>query len=485
MAAEFPELGFELGKRPNETMSALLLPVVRKAQEIGFFDTLVEGLGLRMKVYHYSHRNKAETIVAGIVVGCRHTSDIQTKLVPDTVAAALFGMARFPDQSEVNNFLRAFGPEQVAHLACAHQQLLLAHSRAGDRKNWLTLPDGQRVLPVDLDQTALTTRGTKAEGAARGHFGRKRSQFGYKKSLALLGARVKEVLWLSLEAGNVHGQEAVPAVLEQIAALAKSRHIEPHEILMRGDAQYGSTGTVRQAQAKGHHYLFKGYTPKTARYLAEHLPEAALWSYRGLDSYGSHTWVVDAGVQELSGHDDPPEMPRVRTRVVLLVRVAFRTRKKHGRGSPARVAEKNISFEHYLTDLSAEALPAEAVIDLYNDRETEESFFRSEQDAFGAQYLRTKHFEGEAAFLWLLASSINLLRWVQHTTFAGTPLEEAGLAKLVGQAMPIPATVIQEAQKWIVLVPETARLVRQVVSAWLQKALQLPLPLDGCYQYST
>jgi hypothetical protein len=34
-------------------------------------------------------------------------------------------------------------------------------------------------------------------------------------------------------------------------------------------------------------------------------------------------------------------------------------------------------------------------------------------------------------------------------------------------------------------VPETARLVRQVVSAWLQKALQLPLPLDGCYQYST
>ncbi len=478
MVAERPEIRFALGKRPNETMSGLLIPVVWKAEEIGFFERLTDGLKLRMKVYDYSHRNKIETIVASVAVGCRHTSEIQTKLVPDTVAAGLFGMKRFPDQSQVNGFLRAFGLEQVAHLAEAHQQLLFGYSQAGDRSRWYQLPDGQRVLPADLDQTPLTTRGMRAQGAAKGHFGRKRGEVGYKKTVVLLGAGVNEVLWLQLDPGNVHGQEAVPEALAQLAGLLRVKGIAAREVLVRGDSQYGSTGVVRQAQAARHHYLLKGYTPKTARALAESLPPSALWHYRGTDSYGSQLWMIDAGWQALRGHDDPAGMPPVWTRVVLLVRVAFRTRKKRGKGSPGTVTEKKLSYEHYLTDLPAETLPVEAVLDSYNDRETEESFFRTEQDAFGAQYLRTRDFQGEAAFLWIMASTINLLRWVQSTTFAGTPLEEAGLTKLVSQAMRIPATIIQEAKVWVVVLPETARLLRQLVSIWMQRALQLPLPFE-------
>jgi hypothetical protein len=477
------ETRVEIGERKGETMHGLLVMVVEKAREIQFFETLTEPLGLKMKSVKYSHQNKIETVVAGLAVGCRHTSEMQTKLVPDTVAAELFGMARFPDQSQINNFLRACGPEQVHHLGESHQALLEKNSIAGDRAKWLRLADGRRLLPLDLDQTPIATRSKRATGTAKGYFGRKRGNNGYKKSVAFLGQDVREVLWLQLEPGNTHGQHAVPIVLARLLALAKARGIAPEEIVGRGDSEYGSVGVIRQFQAARIHYLFKGYTPRTAKHLADNLPETAVWHYRGLDSNGSQLWVTDAGEQELHGHDDPAELPPVKTRVVLQVRVAWRLRKKHGRKSPNQVPEKVVTYEHYVTDLPAESLPLVAaepvtVVDIYNDRETEESFFRSEQDALGAHCLRTYKMEGEAAFLWLLASTVNLLRWTQCSRFAGTKVEEAGLTKLVTQIMQIPATIVRTAHTQFIILPETLRLARHLAHVWLEREIQLPLPLE-------
>ena len=484
----FPtEIRFEIGKRPNDTTAGLLIAVVQKARGIGFFETLSGGLNLKMKVYDYSHQNKIEAVVAGLAVGCRHINEMQTKLVPDTVAAGLFGMVRFPDQAQINAFLRRCGAEQAAHLEQAHERLLIANSYAGERTRWLQLADGQRMLPVDWDQTSLVTRSLRATGTAHGCFGHKRGKLGYKKTVALLGQDVKEVLWLRLEAGNTAAQEAAPLILEKMVAFGKAKGIAPGEMLVRGDSQYGNVGVIRQVEAAGFHYLFKGANYDTARFLAEHLDCRAVWTYVGEDSNGSRVWVVDAGKVELHGHDDRAGTPAVKTRVVLLVRVAFRARKKRGCGAPDCVMEKVVRYEHLVTDLPADALPVDwgapaevglgrLALDVYNDRETEESFFRAEQDGFGAQYLRTHKGEGEAAFLWLLASTANLLRWVQCDTFRGTQLEKIGLAKLVSQAMHIPATIIRESQRWIVLLPETARLVCQLVSAWVERTCQLRLP---------
>lgn len=471
------EIRFALSKRPEETTSGLLIAAIQKARDIRFFETLTKGLNLKMKVYRYSHQNKIETIVAGVAVGCRHTAEMQTRLVPDTLAAGLFGMERFPDQSQVNIFLRRCTSEQVAHLGGAHRKLLFQHTQGANRTLWGQLPNGQPVLPIDLDQTPLVTRSKRAEGTAAGYFGKKRGNVGYKKSLAFLGARVKEVLWLHLEPGNVHGQDAVHLVLEQIAGLCQAQGIKEGEVLLRGDSQYGSVGTIRQIQAAGYHYLLKGYTPRTAKQLADNLPATAIWHYRGQDTNGSRLWVTDAQEQEFRGHDDPPQMPAVRTRTVLLVRVGFRQRRKRGKGSPNMAVKKTASFEHYVTDLDAETLPMFEVIDLYNERETEESFFRTEQDAFGAQYLRTHKGEGEEAFLWLLASTVNLLRWVQQSILANTDLANVGLTKLVTQAMRIPATVIRTVQGCTVIFPETARIVRQMVNILREHAYQPPLPL--------
>lgn len=494
------QVTFETDMRPNETTSGLLVLVAQTAQEIGFFETLTQGLNLKMKVVRYTHQDKLATLVASLVVGCRHTSEIQTKLVPDVVAAKLFGMARFPDQSQINGFLRVCGPEQVAHFEKAHQQLLEKYSRAGDRANWLELPKVSvnvsvnvnasalvnaraeakprlRLLPVDLDQTPLVTRSKRATGTAKGHMGRKRGNVGYKKSTAFLGGDVREVLWQRLEPGNTHGKEAVSIVLERLAALGKALGVQPGEILFRGDSQYGALEEIRQYQAAGCHYVVKGYTPLSARKLAESLPETATWAYRGKDSNGSSLWVTDLGEVALSADHEPAGVPPVRTRVVLMVRVGFHKRRKRGKGWRGTVTEKVISYEHYLTDLTAEKLSTVGVIEVYNGRETEESFFRAEQDAFGAQCLRTYKGEGEASFLWVLASTVNLLRWTQHTRFAGTEVERAGLTKLVTQVMQIPATIIQQAGRWLVLLPETLRLARQLVNAWMERYLQLPLPL--------
>jgi hypothetical protein len=477
------ETRLEIGERTSETMHGLLMMVAQKASEVQFFDILAKRLNLKMKSVRYTHQNKIETIVAGLAVGCRHISEIQTKLAPDTVAAGFFGMARFPDQSQINTFLRACGPEQVDHLEWAHQALLEANSVAGERSRWLVLADSRRVLPVDLDQMPIATRSKRATGTGKGYFGRKRGNIGYKESVALLGGGVREVLWLRLEPGNTHGQDAVSIVLDRLAALGKALLIAPEEIMGRGDSQYGSVGVIRQFQALGMHYLFKGYTPRTAKRLAEELPETVVWHYLGIDSNGSQVWVADAGEQELRGKDDGQELPPVKTRVVLQVRVAWRLHKKHGRGVPNQVPRKVVTYEHYVTDLPPEALPLVSgepvtVLDVYNGRETEESLFRSEQDALGVHYLRTYKMEGEVAFLWLLASTVNLLRWTQCSKFAGTKVEGVGLTKLVTQVMQIPATIIRTTQALIIGLPESLRLARHLANVWMERELQLPLPLE-------
>jgi hypothetical protein len=318
------------------------------------------------------------------------------------------------------------------------------------------------LLTIDLDQTALVTRGTTATGATRGHFGRKRGQVGYKKSVALLGGSVQEILWQQLGPGNEHGQHAVPQAIEAMTDLATAHGLAPHELLWRADSQYGSTGCVRQFQAAGHHYLVKGYTPRTAQHLAESLDPSAVWTSLGTDSYGSQVWVVDAGLQELRGHDDPADLEPVRTRVVLLVRVRWSERKKHGRGAPDTIPEKHVSFEHYLTDFPASVMTPEQVVATYNGRQSEEGLFQSEQDVFGADHLRTRHQDGEAVFLWILASTMNLLRWVQHSTFAGTPVEHLGLRKLVTDVIHVPATVVRQVNSWTLCLSDIAWITRQL-----------------------
>lgn len=61
----------------------------------------------------YTVHQKMMTLLLSVVIGCRYTSDINQKLVPDTIAANLLDMDRFPDQSQVNELIRRIDSKGV------------------------------------------------------------------------------------------------------------------------------------------------------------------------------------------------------------------------------------------------------------------------------------------------------------------------------------------------------------------------------------
>lgn len=69
-----------------------------------------------MKGTDYSVHKKMITLLLSITFGRRYTSDINDKLVPDTVAANIFDMDRFPDQSQINALIRRICNQGVRQL---------------------------------------------------------------------------------------------------------------------------------------------------------------------------------------------------------------------------------------------------------------------------------------------------------------------------------------------------------------------------------
>jgi hypothetical protein len=63
---------------------------------VGLFQPLIEHLNVKIKTVRYSPLQKAQTLIASILLGCPHTSAINHRLVPDRVAAQQWGR-KFPN----------------------------------------------------------------------------------------------------------------------------------------------------------------------------------------------------------------------------------------------------------------------------------------------------------------------------------------------------------------------------------------------------
>jgi hypothetical protein len=96
---------FTTGEFKLEKTSAWLAAFTKIAGKLDVFNML-DQVKVKMKEVNYTVRQKMVTIVLSIAAGCEYTSDINHKLVPDTVVAEMVGMPRFPDQSQVNKLLR-------------------------------------------------------------------------------------------------------------------------------------------------------------------------------------------------------------------------------------------------------------------------------------------------------------------------------------------------------------------------------------------
>lgn len=108
-------ISFITGEFEQEKTSPWLVAFVKYAQKLDFV-SLLDEVKVKMKKVDYSVRQKIVTIAISIAAGCEYTSDINEKLVPDTVVAELIDMPRFPDQSQINELLRRMTKENVDQL---------------------------------------------------------------------------------------------------------------------------------------------------------------------------------------------------------------------------------------------------------------------------------------------------------------------------------------------------------------------------------
>src|SRR5574341_819304 len=175
-------------------VSAFLMMVLEYGQEIGLFGLLGSRVKVKMKEVRYSLVNKAQTVMASLVMGCGHTKAINETLAPERAAASYLGLERFPDQSQINRYLTRFSEENVEQLGEVHLEMMIRQSRARQAVG---------AVVVDLDQCGLVANGKTYEFKRKGYFPRKRGEEGYQMSAAYIGA-YEEAVQMYLDPGNAH-----------------------------------------------------------------------------------------------------------------------------------------------------------------------------------------------------------------------------------------------------------------------------------------
>src|SRR5947209_8186699 len=121
---------YESQEEQDKTVSAFLMMFLEYAQEIGLFLLLNRMVKVQMKAVVYSVLNKAQTVMASLVMGCQHTKAINEVLGEEETAANYLGMFRFPDQSQINRYLTRFSADNVAQLGEVHRQIFIQQSQA-------------------------------------------------------------------------------------------------------------------------------------------------------------------------------------------------------------------------------------------------------------------------------------------------------------------------------------------------------------------
>lgn len=458
----------------DQIRSGLLVAAYDLAQRSGLFAALEKYIKVKMKTVVYTPLQKLLTLWASLVVGCKHTVEINEKLGADQpAAAALFDMDRFPDQSQENILLRRFNEENVEQFRQAHYETLLENTRGKDPVHWIQLWNGQRLLVVDLDQMGLTVRGKHFELAEAGHFGRKRSRRGYKKSVAFLGGTVQEVLDQYLDPGSAHTKSRFADLIASVTRYITALGLRPQQVLIRGDAQYGTAANCALLQSLGYNYLFKGCNRQQAQKIAQGLPAHTVF-YRVTDNQAQlPRWVADAGEHVITeARPSPGEKKQsVRVQVFLLANTREKTVRttKYKGNRKVHPVKREVVLEHLITNLNRNQLAEATSIQLYDGRATIENYFKDDQYGLLTKHLRTRKFHGIACFLWLAAMVYNQLMWLRHTTFAGTALEKMGVRKLIHSVMQVPARIERTAKKIIVYLPKHNRIVRLLLKAHQQK----------------
>jgi Transposase DDE domain group 1 len=466
---------------PDLSQHALLSAAHQFAQDLGFFDAISQSISLKMKKIDYSWLDKLKTLWASLVIGCDHTVQINHSLGDHEPALAqLFGLTRFPDQSQVNRLLHSLDPAHLELWRKLHLDLLCSHSRSRDRQHWLRLTNGHRLLAVDLDQPAMTVSSKHFELSSKGYFGKKRGRYGYQLTLAFIGGDLGEVLDEYLDPGNTPFAHRLPDLLNSLKLFCTRTGIKPSQILLRADAQLGTPANLRLIQDCGFHFLIKGLSSARAKKLHQQVSPQSIYYRVQNGAEREPAWLCDAG---LLTHQEGSKKARskqekitVQCRTLLLARQMLKHPSKRippeqhtGTDQCVRIT----CFDYFLTDLNNKQLPPELLLPTYYQRSTIERYFYDECYALGARQICTHNFPGAALFQFLVATTNNLLHWMKHELFKGTPLENMGISTTVHQAMQIPGRLLKTATGWIVELPSRHYLLKKLLRRWNSLELKI------------
>jgi hypothetical protein len=420
---------YEAAEKQEETVSVLLMTVLEYAQDTPLFGWL-EQVKVHMKTVRYSPLNKAQTMIASVVMGCKHTKDINEILGQEMAVANYLGMARFPDQSQINRYLTRFTADNVAQLREAHAQMFMHQAQARRAVG---------PIVVDIDQCGLVANGKTYEFARKGYFPRKRGEQGYQVSAAYVGAYA-EAVQLYLDPGNVVCKNRLGDLLREIDRLLATDN--PGVTLIRRlDAGYDSAENRHLLAQLPGYFLLKSAQSVSAAALAATIPV--------------QDWLpVAEGVHGT-------ELPATQGLRYVLYEFAL--------------ADGSYEYSMLITNLSAPEFSVLRLFAFYNERQTIEAFFCQSRQVFHIHTLRSRRFNAIAAFLSFVFLTHNLLQWVKQARFAQTPLATATLRQLVAKVSQVRAHITWDGQ-WHLFILDTSHWARLLLDTLQPHVIQLPLP---------
>jgi hypothetical protein len=421
---------YQAAEQEDETVSAFLMMVLEYGHEIGLYGLLGSRLKIAMKQVKYSLVNKAQTVIASLVMGCGHTKAINETLEPEGAAASYLGLERFPDQSQINRYLTRFSEANVEQLGQVQVEMMVRQSRARRAVGWVV---------VDIDQCGLVANGKTYEFKRKGYFPRKRGEEGYQMSAAYIGA-YDEALQLYLDSGNVHCSQRLGDLLHDIDGILPADH-SALKVICRLDAGYDTPTNRRLLLERSSYFLLKAHDTRLARRLAQAVP--------------LQEWIpVDELVHgtELSPADG-------------CRRLLYEFYLPDG------------TLEYFLvyTNLPADTFGIQRCFTFYNQRQTIEAFFAQSRHVYNIQNLRSRKFNAIYAFLRFVFLTHNLIHWVKQAHFVGTELVHATTRSLVRHIARVRALWSWNGHFNLFILPSN-RWATLLLEALQPRLIQLELP---------
>ena len=390
--------------------------------KLGAFEVFREHLQIPMKEVTYSCIQKVATLISSVAVGCEDIHDINDRLLPYPSLAGLLGMQRFPDQSQINRFLRRIGSREVGDIDLVFELLLKKHGlcREGDK------------VDLNIDSTGLVCYGDTYQFKAKGYFPKQRGKEGYQLSLCSTNEEFPEVLSLILDPGDIHLASRLFDNIYQAAEILGSLERIGR---VRIDAIFGSGPNVEALLEQEISFIVKGKDPRTASNLAKHLV------FEDWHWVNSSTEVAEMGKIKITNCKYP-------VRTILI------------KGLNAK--GKRI-FRHLYTDIPKQEMDCVETFTSYNQRQNIESLIKGDKNGLYITNLRTRGFFGIWAFLYFAFITHNLLSLFRKEVLSGTGLEYLGVKELTGTLMNIPAKFHREGNKIKLLFPLYHRYSRAFI----------------------